>query len=132
MASNIVNWQNYYSVAVGTTSVTFGTAQSGYVTPAWLVEVLATGSLTINLPNISDILPSPPTTSQVTTGVGSAFQMTIFNTGGATITVTPNSSDTPADVTLPSTITVGTTAGTSCNTLQAHTATNTWYQIAKV
>lgn len=132
MASNFVNWQNYTSIAVGVTSVTFGTAQPGLITPAKMVEILATGSLTINLPNISDILPVPPTTSQITQGVGSAVQMTFFNTGGATVTFTPYNTSPETDVTLPATISMGTTAGTSTVTLEAHTATNTWYQVAKV
>lgn len=125
MASNIVNWQNYYAIPAGTTSVTFGIGP-GLITPARLVESFVTGSVTINLPPISGYAPQPPTTSQQVQGVFSSFEMTIFNTGAGTITVTPYNTSPETDVSLPSTISVGSSANNS-TTIIAMAATNTWY-----
>lgn len=124
MASNIVNWQNYQSIPAGTATWAVGIGP-GLNTPSALLESLVTGSLTITLPPINDVLPSPPTTSQLTQGVYSDFTMTIFNTGGGTITTTPYS----GDASLPSAISVTASANHSV-TIKAEAATSTWYVIA--
>jgi len=61
-------------------------------------------------------------------GVAGGYRMTIFNTGGGTITITPYNTSPETDISLPSTITVSASANAKV-TIQAVVENNTWYVV---
>ena len=125
MANNPVNLNNTYTVVAATTAVTFAVAQPNNPAPAGLIVCQNTAGLTLTLPPINDVLPSPPSTQQVVPGVGSAQQITIFNQAGNAITIATNS----ADSSLPATLTIASSANAKI-TIRSSAETSTWYQIA--
>jgi len=121
---NILNCQNFYGSGVSDTSVTLGVAQPNTIVPPELLAVKASGNFTVYLPPINTILPSPPATTQVITGVDGCFEMVISNVGGANITITPYGND----VTIPSTLSVSASVGSFIR-IRTNPADSTWYQV---
>ena len=107
-------------LATTLTSLTLGYGPNMTAPPDLLVWSAASGG-TVTLPAIAPILPSPPTTPGTSPGVGDGLKITIWNTTGNALTLTPAGSDS-----------IDTYFASGVNTkvtLQAQESTTTWKNI---
>jgi hypothetical protein len=105
-----------------TATTTFGYGP-GQTAPAELVIVQAGGAITINLPPINTVVPTPPTLLTSTVGVYGGARMRIFNQTGNAVTVAGQNSET-----IVGTISIG--SANAVVTLQPVPGLAAWYKVA--